>query len=291
MLELKKKYNELLQRYNTGVSKMAEVKDDKEKEKEYLELLKKIQLEMNDVLMKIGEYSEEETLNGFKIPKKVTTKPETKKEEKNELVVSYEVNNEEITLTPQIVQDYLVGKDAKITIPEFKLFAELCKARKLNPFLKEAYCIKYSNNLPATIVVGKDAVLKRAVLNPNYNGIKSGIIVSDENGNITERKGTFKLPNEKLVGGWAEVFRKDWENSVYCSVSLEESMQRKSNGQPNSNWEKQPATMIEKVAKVRALREAFVEDLGGMYEAEEMNVDLSNTINYEVQPREVEDVL
>lgn len=291
MLELKKKYNELLQRYNNGVSKMAEVKDDKEKEKEYLELLKKIQLEMNDILMKIGEYSEEETLNGFKIPKKVTTKPETKKEEKNELIVSYEVNNEEITLTPQIVQDYLVGKDAKITIPEFKLFAELCKARKLNPFLKEAYCIKYSNNLPATIVVGKDAVLKRAVLNPNYNGIKSGIIVSDENGNITERKGTFKLPNEKLVGGWAEVFRKDWENSVYCSVSLEESMQRKSNGQPNSNWEKQPATMIEKVAKVRALREAFVEDLGGMYEAEEMNVDLSNTINYEVQPREVEDVL
>ena len=291
MLELKKKYNELLQRYNTGVSKMAEVKDDKEKEKEYLELLKKIQLEMNDVLMKIGEYSEEETLNGFEIPKKVITKPETKKEEKNELVVSYEVNNEEITLTPQIVQDYLVGKDAKITIPEFKLFAELCKARKLNPFLKEAYCIKYSNNLPATIVVGKDAVLKRAVLNPNYNGIKSGIIVSDENGNITERKGTFKLPNEKLVGGWAEVFRKDWENSVYCSVSLEESMQRKSNGQPNSNWEKQPATMIEKVAKVRALREAFVEDLGGMYEAEEMNVDLSNAVNYEVQPREVEDVL
>lgn len=32
--------------------------------------------------------------------------------------------------------------------------------------------------------------------------------------------------------------------------------------------------MIEKVAKVRALREAFVEDLAGMYEAEEMNVDL-----------------
>ena len=32
--------------------------------------------------------------------------------------------------------------------------------------------------------------------------------------------------------------------------------------------------MIEKVAKVRALREAFVEDLAGMYEVEEMNVDL-----------------
>ena len=32
--------------------------------------------------------------------------------------------------------------------------------------------------------------------------------------------------------------------------------------------------MLEKVAKVRALREAFVEDLAGMYEAEEVNVDL-----------------
>ena len=29
--------------------------------------------------------------------------------------------------------------------------------------------------------------------------------------------------------------------------------------------------MIEKVAKVRALRETFVEDLAGMYEAEEMD--------------------
>lgn len=65
MLELKKKYNELLSRYNKGVSMMAEVKDNKEKENEYLELLKDIQLEMNNILMSIGEYSDEETVNGF----------------------------------------------------------------------------------------------------------------------------------------------------------------------------------------------------------------------------------
>ena len=65
MLELKKKYNELLSRYNKGVSMMAEVKDNKEKENEYLELLKDIQLEMNNILMSIGEYSDEETINGF----------------------------------------------------------------------------------------------------------------------------------------------------------------------------------------------------------------------------------
>ena len=197
-----------------------------------------------------------------------------KQELQNNLAVVYEVDGQQIKLTPKIVQDYIVGSNAQITMPEFKMFTELCKVRGLNPFLREAYCIKYSNNTPATIVVGKDAILKRAVLNAKYNGMKSGIIVLNESGDVIERKGTFKLDSEQLVGGWAEVFRKDWENSIYCSVSLTEAIQKKGNGEPNSNWSKQPATMIEKVAKVRALREAFVEDLGGMYEAEEMNVEL-----------------
>ena len=192
----------------------------------------------------------------------------------NEIVVKYEVEGQEIKLTPTIVQQYIVGTDAKITLPEFKMFTELCKVRKLNPFLREAYLIKYSNKQPASIVVGKDAILKRAVLNDQYDGMKSGIIILTESGEEKERKGTFKLPNEILVGGWAEVFSKDWKNSIYCSVALEEVIQKKSDGTPNANWTKQPATMIEKVAKVRALREAFVEDLAGMYEAEEMNVDL-----------------
>ena len=194
--------------------------------------------------------------------------------QRNELAVVYEIDGQQIKLTPKIVQDYLVGTTAQITLPEFKLFTELCKVRKLNPFLREAYLIKYSNSQPASIVVGKDAILKRAVLNSHYNGMKSGIMVTNEQGEIIERKGTFKLPGEILVGGWAEVYRKDWEYPIYSSVSLSETIQKKGNGEPNSNWTKQPATMIEKVAKVRALREAFVEDLSGMYEAEEMNVDL-----------------
>ena len=43
-------------------------------------------------------------------------------------------------------------------------------------------------------------------------------------------------------------------------------------GELNSNWKTKGATMVEKVAKVRALRETFVEDLGGMYEEEEMDI-------------------
>lgn len=203
---------------------------------------------------------------------------ETKKEEtKKEIAVVYEVDGEQIKLTPSIVQNYIVGTDAQITMPEFKFFTSLCKARGLNPFLKEAYCIKFGKQ-PAQIVVGKDAVLKRAIKNPNYDGMESGVIVQDkETGEIIERKGTFYLRNtENLVGGWAKVYRKDWQHPTYCSVGFDEVAQKKSDGSLNANWSGKGATMVEKVAKVRALRETFVEELGGMYEAEEMGVDLPN---------------
>lgn len=219
--------------------------------------------------------------------------------DKNELTVVYEVEGNAVTLTPSIVQNYIVGTETKITIQEFKFFTELCKARKLNPFLKEAYCIKYGNQ-PAQIVVGKDAVLKRALRNADYDGMESGVIVQvKETGEVIERKGTFYLKDEEnLVGGWAKVYRKNWSHPTYSSVSFDEVAQKKSDGQLNANWSGKGATMVEKVAKVRALRETFIDDLGGMYEAEEMGIDLprENTMSGEViieqgEPTEVAEVI
>ena len=51
--------------------------------------------------------------------------------------------------------------------------------------------------------------------------------------------------------------------------------------------------MVEKVAKVRALRETFVEDLAGMYEAEEMQQEIPEQEPIEVQTEieeQIEDV-
>lgn len=184
----------------------------------------------------------------------------------NEIMVKYNIGDEEIKLTPNIVKEYIVGnKDANITMQEFKMFTSLCKARKLNPFLREVYCIKYGNS-PATIVVGKDAILKRATLHPQFDGYKSGVIVRTAEGEIVNRNGCFKLDTDELVGSWCEVFRKDWKNSVYASCSFSEINQPK-----NSSWQKQPCVMSEKTALVRALRSAFVEELSGMYDSAEMD--------------------
>lgn len=205
-----------------------------------------------------------------------------------EIAVTYKINGNEIKLTPKIVQEYIVGTGSQITMQEFKLFTELCKVRQLNPFLHEAYCIKYGNE-PATIVVGKDVIVKRAVLNPQYDGKETGVIVSNQDGEIIERNGCFVAPGETLVGGWARVYRKDRTHPEYMSVSLQEVQQRRKDGTINNNWAKKAATMVEKVAKVRALREAFVDDLSGLYEAEEIGETLpDNAVTEDVSSAPVE---
>ncbi|NCD12763.1 MAG: phage recombination protein Bet [Epsilonproteobacteria bacterium] len=189
-------------------------------------------------------------------------------EQKQEIAVIYKIDDNEIKLTPKIVQDYIVGSSVQISMSEFKMFTELCKVRKLNPFLKEAYLIKFGTQ-PAQIVVGKDAILKRAVKHHQFDGREQGIIVINQDGAIEERKGTFKLKDEQIVGGWAKVYRKDWTYPTYITVSLDEVAQKKGDGTLNSNWASKSATMVEKVALVRAIRETFVEELAGMIDENE----------------------
>ena len=65
---------------------------------------------------------------------------------------------------------------------EVMIFLKLCQARNLNPFLKEAYLVKYDQTKPAQMVVGKDHFTKKAEEYPQFDGYRAGIIVEDENG-------------------------------------------------------------------------------------------------------------
>ena len=188
---------------------------------------------------------------------------------KDKMEVQYVANGEEVKLTPSMVKRYLVsGDSASVTDQEVMMFITLCKYQHLNPFLREAYLVKYGSS-PATIVTGKDTFLKRASRNDAYKGKASGIIVKTKDGKIDYREGTFREDGEAIVGGWAKVFI-DGHEPEMTTVSFEEYAGRKKDGSLNNQWATKPATMIRKVAVVQALREAFPEDFGGLYSPEEM---------------------
>lgn len=194
----------------------------------------------------------------------------------------------EIELNKDIVKKYLVRGQGNVTDQEIVMFIGMCKANKLNPFNNDAYLIKYGNQ-PATMVTSKDVFMKRAIENPNYNGMKSGIIVIKD-GKIEKRNGHIYLDDEKIVGAWCEVFRKDWETSVYQEVNFNEYAGYTKDGKLNANWANKPAVMITKVAESTALRKAFTEALQNMYIAEEIENDGVNYSKIE-EPEIIEDIL
>jgi len=188
-------------------------------------------------------------------------------------IVKYETDNGEVILSKDIVKRYLVSGDpSKVTEQEIMMFIQMCKYQGLNPFLREAYLIKFGN-APATMVTGKDTFVKRAAKSKLCTGYEAGVIVQKEDGTIEYRKGALVLPKETLVGGWARVYRKDWEVPMEISVGLEEYQRHNNKGELMTNWQKMPATMIRKVALVQALREAIPEEFGGLYSPEEMPID------------------
>ena len=166
-------------------------------------------------------------------------------------------------LTADTVKNYLVSGNGNVTDQEILMFMELCKVQKLNPFTREAYLIKFGSS-PANIVVGKDVFVKRAYRNPEYEGMRAGIVTVDTNGNTHEREGSLKLPGETLIGGWCEVYIKDKKFPIKSIVSLEEY------SKSQATWKQMPCVMIRKCAIVTALREAFPEDLAGMYDSSEI---------------------
>ena len=113
-------------------------------------------------------------------------------QKKEEHSITFMVGNDEVKLSPSIIRNYLVNGNGAVTDQEVNYFIHLCRGQNLNPFLKEIYLIKFGQQ-PATFVVAKEAFLKRAEANPQYDGSESGIIVIDQNNEIVNRKGGFYL--------------------------------------------------------------------------------------------------
>jgi phage recombination protein Bet len=162
-------------------------------------------------------------------------------------------------LTTEIVRQHLCPK---ATESEAFIFIQFCLGHALNPFLRDAHLIKYSDTDKATIVVGKDAVIRRCQGEPDYRGFQAGIVVR-RGTEVIEKQGALVEDNEVLLGGWCSVSR---DSFLYGQVQV--SMREYNRGQ--ALWKSMPATMIRKVAVVQAHREAYPGLTAGMYQPEEM---------------------
>jgi len=150
----------------------------------------------------------------------------------------------------------------KASDKEVAVFLRTCSSLGLNPFAKEIYLVKFKEGEPASIIISADAYLKVADTHPQYDGEEDGVILSPERkGDRPEfREGTFLLDDEanRLVGGWAKVYRKDRGRPTYVDVS------RREVDKGQAMWKSSPAWMLNKTALSRALRRAFPNLYGGV---------------------------
>lgn len=174
---------------------------------------------------------------------------------------------DKIKLTVAIVQNLICikTKSGKTCSPADAIkFMMMCQARRLNPFEGDAYLIGYDGREGPSfsLITAHQAFLKRAEVNSEYDGLKSGIIV-EEDEQLKDLEGDFYTNGQKVVGGWATVYFKNRKQPMHKRIRLERF--RKSFGV----WTEDAAGMICKCAEADALRSSFPTMLGGLYIKEE----------------------
>jgi phage recombination protein Bet len=162
---------------------------------------------------------------------------------------------------------------------EFALFIEQCKRSGLDPLLKEAFCVARRQNAgnrerPNWVTryefqPSEAGMLARAERFPDFKGIQASAVYAEDDIIVDQGKGEvvhrFNPAKRKgsLVGAWARVVRAD-KLPVVVWLDFAGYVQQ------TPLWAKIPTTMIEKCARVAALRKAYPEAFGGLYVREEM---------------------
>lgn len=198
--------------------------------------------------------------------------------------IKYDVAGNSVELSVALTQNYFCKSASPA---EAYVFNNWCAHLGLDPWKKECYLVKFGGD-PATMIVAADVYKKRAEKNPRYQGKQDGVIVLDKDGFLVDRVGAFVLDTDTIVGGWCKVFVKDYVEPIEARVSFKEYCKMK-DGKPQAQWREKPATMINKVAMVHALRNAFPNDLGSMYVAEEMGMEEPANNTPVQKPQEFQD--
>ena len=169
------------------------------------------------------------------------------------------------------------------TDEEFVKFIYLSYKYKFDPIEGYIQCIKYKSkdgkNVPATIFLGKDALLAIVSRQKTFIGIQAGVFY--RNPNIIVQQNSAGAPGESptystyksdkvakpLLYGYAIIYRSDRCCPIYVEVAAREYHRG------NDVWNTKIETMIKKVAISQCSDMAYPEEFTGVFMAEEFDME------------------
>lgn len=167
--------------------------------------------------------------------------------------------------SPEVIRTLKQTVAVGATDAEFAMFTSYCQSTGLNPFKKEVWFIKTKGyqRRDGTTVEGKVQIM---------TGINGFLAIANKHPAFDGLECETMVEGSKIIGARAKVHRKD-RKYPSVAVALMSEYYKPSPSGKGGVWEQMPSIMIQKCAKALALREAFPQELNGLYTAEEMPND------------------
>lgn len=177
-----------------------------------------------------------------------------------------------------------VAPDA--TNDELAMFLHVAAKAGLDPLQKQIWFVKRRQKVEkngqeswedrVTIQAGVDGLQARALRMPDCEGIQSAVVYAKDDfvfdkakGEVVRHLGNPFGAQGDIVGAWA-IVRRAGKTPFVALIRFSEYVDLRS-----FLWKNKPTVMIEKVARSTALRRAYPENFGGIYDPAEMGKDAS----------------
>lgn len=174
------------------------------------------------------------------------------------------------------------------TDTELAMFLHVAKVAGLDPLQKQIHFTKRRFNAGTrdepkweervTIMAGVDGLQARAERNPDFLGTSQAVVCAKDDiqvemdsatDEVTRIRHKFNPFGERgpVVGAWASVKRKGKVPAIAIVYFAEYNDER------SPMWRNKPRVMIEKCARSTALRRAYPEAFGGIYDPAELGAE------------------